>query len=122
MPSARWLCHGPSIYQERETATKAARVFIDNGNLDAARRLYKQRRDLGLKEPDISPGRKDLWDYRWEHAEARLSARRGNRAEADKHVAAATAILDDLKKLSEAVRLGEEFLALSDRLRRTICR
>jgi len=87
-----------AFYQEGEMANEAARVCIDNGDLEAALRLYKEGHDLGLKEPNISPGRKDLWEYRWEHAEARISARRGNRAEADKHVAAAKAILDDMKE------------------------
>ncbi len=86
-----------AFYQEGEMANEAARVCIDNGDLDAAGRLYKQGRDLGLKEPNISPGRKDLWEYRWEHAEARLTARRGNKTEAEKHVAAAKLLLDDMK-------------------------
>ena len=47
-----------------------------------------------MKEPDIKPARRDLWEFRWEHAQARIAARRGNQAEAQKHVAAAKAILD----------------------------
>jgi predicted Zn-dependent protease len=86
-----------AFYQEGEMADEAARVCIDNGDLATARQLYEKGRDLGLREPNISPGRKDLWEYRWEHAEARLAARRGNKAEADKHVAAARRVLEDLK-------------------------
>ena len=89
---------GNAFYQEGEMATEAARVCIDNGDLDTARQLYKKGHDLGLKEPNISPGRKDLWEYRLEHAEARLAARRGNKAEADKHIAAAKSILDDMRE------------------------
>ena len=87
-----------AFYQEGEMADEAARVCIDHGELDEAARLYKKGHDLGVKEPNISPGRKDLWEYRWEHAEARVAARRGNRAEAEKHVTAAKAILEDLKQ------------------------
>src|ERR1019366_8704393 len=47
-----------------------------------------------IKEPDIKPARQDLWNFRWEHAQARIAARRGDQAEAQKHVAAAKAILD----------------------------
>jgi tetratricopeptide (TPR) repeat protein len=36
----------------------------------------------------------DLWEFRWEHAQARIAARRGNHAEMQKHVAAAKAILN----------------------------
>ena len=86
-----------AFYQEGEMANEAARVCIDNGQLDMARQLYKEGHDLGLKEPNISPDRKDLWEYRWEHAEARLAARRGDKAEAKKHVATAKSILNEMK-------------------------
>lgn len=86
-----------AFYQEGEMADEAARVCIDNGDFAIARQLYRKGHDLGLGEPNISPGRKDLWEYRWEHAEARLAAREGRKAEADKHVAAARSILADMK-------------------------
>src|SRR5689334_22242450 len=82
-----------AFYQQGEMANEAARVCIDNGDLDTAYELYKKGRDLGLKEPNISPARKDLWDYRWEHAQARIAARRGNKTEAEKHVEAAKTFL-----------------------------
>lgn len=88
-----------AFYQQGEMADEAARVCIDAGALDAAARWYKKGRDLGFKEPDISGDRKALWEYRWEHAEARLAARRGNRAEAERHVAAAKAALDRMTSL-----------------------
>ena len=81
-------------YQQGEMADEAARVCIDNGDLDTAYQWYKTGHDAGLKQPDIAPERKNLWEFRWEHAQARIAARRGNRAEADKHVAAAKALLD----------------------------
>ena len=65
-----------------------------HGDLDAAQKWYKLGHDTGLKEPDIKPARQDLWNFRWEHAQARIAARRGDQAEAQKHVAAAKAILD----------------------------
>jgi len=83
-----------NFYQQGEIADEAARVCIDSGDLDAAYHWYQLGHDTGLKEPDIKPERKDLWEFRWEHAEARIAARRGNREEAQKHVAAAKAILD----------------------------
>lgn len=82
------------FYQQGEIADEAARVCIDDGDLDAALHWYKEGHDLGLKEPDIKPARVDLWNFRWEHAQARLAARRGNLAEAEEHVTAAKAILD----------------------------
>jgi tetratricopeptide (TPR) repeat protein len=90
-----------AFYQEGEMADEAARVCIDSGDLDAAAAWYKKGHDLGVKEPDISVDRKALWEYRWEHAQARIAARRGNRAEAEKHVTAAKAALDGMTDLRQ---------------------
>jgi tetratricopeptide (TPR) repeat protein len=87
-----------AFYEEGEMAGEAARVCLDNGDLDTAYELYNKGHQIGVNEPGISPARKDLWDYRWEHAQARIAARRGNRVEAEKHVAAAATILDDMKQ------------------------
>jgi len=83
-----------NFFQQGEIANEAARVCIDSGDWDAAYKWYQIGRDSGLKEPDIKPARQDLWNFRWEHAQARIAARRGDQAEAQKHVAAAKAILD----------------------------
>ena len=90
---------GNAYYQQGEMADEAARVCIDSGDLDAAANWYKKGHELGLEEPGISSDRKALWDYRWEHAQARLAARRGNRAGAERHVAAARADLDKMTAL-----------------------
>ena len=96
-----------AFYQEGEMADEAARVCIDNGDLDAAAKWYKAGHDHGLKQPDIPPVMRDLWEFRWEHAEARIAARRGNRAEAEKHIAAAKAILDQDEQLAHGTGRGE---------------
>ncbi len=83
-----------NFFQQGEIADEAARVCLDSGDLDAANKWYKTGHDTGLEERDIKPVRRDLWDFRWEHAQARIAARRGERAEAQKHVAAAKAVLD----------------------------
>jgi tetratricopeptide (TPR) repeat protein len=89
---------GRAFYQQGEMADEAARVCLDNGDLNTARELYQKGHDLGVKEPDIPPARKDLWEYRWEHAQARIAARRGNKTEAENHVAAAKAILGGMRQ------------------------
>jgi tetratricopeptide (TPR) repeat protein len=99
---------GTAFYQQGEMANEAARVCIDNGDLDTAQELYKKGRDLGLKEPGIPPGRKDLWDFRWEHAQGRIAARRGNKAEAEKHAAAAASVLEDMKAKDERLYQQQE--------------
>jgi tetratricopeptide (TPR) repeat protein len=83
-----------NFFQQGEIADEAARVCIDSGDLDAAQKWYKIGHNAGMKEPDIKPARQDLWNFRWEHAQARIAARRGEQADAQKHVAAAQAILD----------------------------
>jgi len=83
-----------NFFQQGETADEMARVCLDSGDLDAAYKWYQTGHDTGLKEPDIKPARQDLWNFRWEHAQARIASRRGDQAEAQKHVAAAKAILD----------------------------
>ena len=47
----------------------------------------------------VPPDRQALWEFRWQHAQARLAARRGNRAEAEKWVAAARKTLDSMTDL-----------------------
>jgi len=98
---------GNAFYQEGEIADEAGRVCIDAGDLDAAAQWYRKGRDMGLKEPGISADRKALWNFRYEHAAARLAARRGDRAEAAKHVEAARA---ELEKMTELRGQQEGFL------------
>ncbi len=98
---------GRAFYQGGEMADEAARVCIETGDLDAAGEWYKKGHDLGLKEPNIDADRKALWEYRYEHALARIAARRGNKAEAEKHVAAAKT---ELEKMSGLRAQQETFL------------
>ena len=83
-----------NLSQQGEIADEAARVCLDSGDLDAASKWYNIGHDTGLKEPDLKPARKDLWDFRLENAAARIAARRGDKMAARQHVAAAKAILD----------------------------
>ncbi len=82
------------FFNAGEIANELARVCLESGAVDQAATWYQRGHEVGLKEPDIKPERRDLWDFRWEHAQARIAARRGQEAEAGKHVAAAKAILD----------------------------
>ena len=80
--------------QQGETANEAARVCLDSGDLEAASKWYNIGHDTGLKEPELKPARRDLWDFRLENAAARIAARRSDKMAAQQHVAAAKAILD----------------------------
>jgi tetratricopeptide (TPR) repeat protein len=83
-----------AFYQQGEMANEAARVCIDSGDLEIAATWYAKGTELGLKEPGNQTHPASLWKFRLEHAEARIAARRGNKAEAQKHVEAAKALLD----------------------------
>jgi tetratricopeptide (TPR) repeat protein len=90
------------FYNQGEILNEAARVCIEAGDFDTAQTLYERGRDAGLKEPGIAPDRVALWNFRTEHALARLAARRQQSAEAQRHVAAAKALLDANPEMAKA--------------------
>ena len=71
-----------------------ARIYLESGDIDNAYKTYQTGHETALKKTGLTPAERDLWDFRWEHAEARIAARRGQRDVAQQHVAAAKAILD----------------------------
>ncbi|HXK60754.1 MAG TPA: hypothetical protein PLP42_12770, partial [Acidobacteriota bacterium] len=77
-----------------EVANELARVCLESGDFDSAEKWYRLGHQAGLQEPDLKPDQRDLWDFRLEHAQARIAARRGNKAEAQRHVEAAKAIFE----------------------------
>jgi tetratricopeptide (TPR) repeat protein len=83
-----------AFFDAGEVANELARVCLESNSVDQAATWYKRGYDAGLKELDLKAERRDLWEFRWEHAQARLAARRGQAAEARKHVPAAKAVLD----------------------------
>jgi tetratricopeptide (TPR) repeat protein len=91
-------------------ADEAARVCLDSGDLNAAERWYKIGYEAGLKQADIPPDRVSLWNFRWENAQGRLAARRGNKAETQRHIAAAKAALDKDPKMAEAQQVFFPYL------------
>jgi tetratricopeptide (TPR) repeat protein len=91
-----------NFYQQGEMLNEAARVCIEAGQFDTAEKLYRSGTEAGLKEPGIAPARVALWNFRLEHALARLAARRGQKDLAAKHVAAAKAVLDSNAEMAKA--------------------
>jgi tetratricopeptide (TPR) repeat protein len=82
------------FYNAGEMVNELARVCIEAGAFDDAEKWYRTGRQAGLRESGLSDARRDLWEFRTEHALGRLAIRRGNKAEAQTHVAAANPILD----------------------------
>jgi tetratricopeptide (TPR) repeat protein len=83
-----------AFYQEGEMANEAARICIDAGDLTTAERMYRRGSELGNREPEPRTHPKSLWDYRLAHALARIAARKGDKAEAQRQVGEARKILD----------------------------
>ena len=76
-----------------EVANEVARVLLESGDIDGADKWYRLGHETALKKADLSAQDRDLWEFRWESAQARVAARRGNKAEARKHADAANAVL-----------------------------
>ena len=76
------------------TADEAARIYLENNDLENARLWYAKGHSIALTDPKLSDADKDLWTFRWESAQARIAARSGNKAEAQQHLAAAKAAID----------------------------
>ena len=71
-----------------------ARILLECGDGHQALETYRAGHDAALRIPNLADSARDLWNFRWEHAQARVAARRGEGAEANQHVVAAKAILD----------------------------
>ena len=77
-----------------ETCNELARIYLESGDADHAYKWYKMGYTTVSQKPDLSDADKNLWLFRWESAQARVAARRGNAEEARQHVTAAKAALD----------------------------
>ncbi len=77
-----------------ETANELARIYIESGELDSAFAWYRTGYQTASRKPELTDAEKDLWAFRWHHAQARIAARRGQGDAALQHVAMAKASLD----------------------------
>jgi tetratricopeptide (TPR) repeat protein len=80
-----------------ETGNELARIYLECGELDQAYDWYQRAYNTALKKPDASTQDKDLWGFRWESGQLRVSARRGAKQMAEKEAAAAKAFVDRLR-------------------------
>ena len=77
-----------------EACNELARIYLELGDPDHAYKWYKMGYDTVSRKTDLSDTDKNLWLFRWESAQARIAARRGNIDEAQQHVRAAKPALD----------------------------
>jgi Flp pilus assembly protein TadD len=76
------------------TANELARIYLECGDVPEASKWYQTGYDTAMRQPNLSEADRDLWQFRWENANARMAAREGKPKQADADVVAAKAILD----------------------------
>jgi tetratricopeptide (TPR) repeat protein len=75
-------------------ANGLARIYLESGNLQKAEEWYTTGYEMAKKIPGLPAAQAALWEMRWHNALGRIAARRGNKAAADQHAAAAKAAFD----------------------------
>ncbi len=92
----------PDFEAAAGVANELARIMLESGDIDGAAKWYKTGYDTAMRKTDMKEADKNLWAFRWAHAQARIAARRGQRQEAQKQVAAAKAALDKANNPDQA--------------------
>lgn len=84
-------------------ANELARIDLESGDIDRPAKWYKIGYDTAMRKTDMQEADKNLWAFRYAHAQARIAARRGQRDEAQKQIAAAKAALDKAQNPDQAI-------------------
>jgi tetratricopeptide (TPR) repeat protein len=84
-------------------ANELARIDLESGDIDGPAKWYKIGYDTAMRKTDMKEADKNLWAFRYAHAQARIAARRGQRDEAQKQIAAAKAALDKAQNPDQAI-------------------
>ncbi len=85
-----------------EVANEMGRIYLECGDPDHAAKWYKSGYETAQKKPGLTEAERALWTFRWEHAQARIAARRGKKDEAQQHVAAAKVALEKAENPDQA--------------------
>ena len=92
----------PDFEAAAGVANELARIMLESGDIDGAANWYKTGYDTAMRKTDLKDADKNLWAFRWAHAQARIVARRGQPDEAQKQVAAAKAALEKANNPNQA--------------------
>jgi tetratricopeptide (TPR) repeat protein len=76
------------------TANALARIYLEAGQPEKAEQWYRTGYETARQIEKLPADQRDLWDFRWHHAQARIAARRDRPDEARAQAAAAKSILD----------------------------
>jgi len=83
-------------------ANELARIKLESGDIDGAANWYKTGYETAMRRAEMKDTDKNLWAFRWAHAQARIAARRGQRDEAQKQVALAKEALEKANNPDQA--------------------
>jgi tetratricopeptide (TPR) repeat protein len=86
-----------------DIANETARLYLECGDINSAENWYKTGYQSSLRKTDVKDTDKALWLFRWENAQARIAARRGQKDDAQKHIVAAKAALDKANNPDQAL-------------------
>ncbi len=92
----------PDFEAAAGVADELARIKLESGDIDGAASWYKIGHDTAMRKTDMKDADKNLWAFRWAHAQARIAARRGQRDEAQRQVAAAKVALEKANNPDQA--------------------
>lgn len=92
----------PDFEAAAGVANELARIELESGDIDGAERWYKTGYETAMRKADLKDSDKNLWEFRLAHAKARIAARRGQREEAQRQVAAAKAALEKANNPDQA--------------------
>ena len=92
----------PDFEAAAGVADELARIKLESGDIDGAAEWYKTGHDTAMRKTDLKDADKNLWAFRWAHAQARIAARRGQRDQAQKQVAAAKEALENVNNPDQA--------------------
>lgn len=76
------------------SANALGRIYLESGELAKAEEWYRTGYETSKQIPEQTPAVRALWEMRWQHALARIAARRGQRDAALKHAAEVKRLLD----------------------------
>jgi tetratricopeptide (TPR) repeat protein len=74
-------------------ANELARIKLELGDVNGAASWYKTGYDTAMRKTEMKDADKNLWAFRWAHAQARIAARRGHPGEAQRQVTTAKTAL-----------------------------
>ena len=83
------------------TANALGRVYLETGDVANARRWYETGYESARRQPDVGAEQLAIWEFRWLHAQARISARAGQVDDSRQQVSAARALLDRTPALKD---------------------